>query len=58
MVELIIEMAIYLAIAALLGLILGYLIWGWRSGARLAAARAEGASAVRTAVDGDTPLRA
>ncbi|MEM1163416.1 MAG: hypothetical protein AAGJ28_20995 [Pseudomonadota bacterium] len=57
MSELIIEMAIYLGIAALLGLILGYLIWGLGLRRRLAAARAEGAATARTTVDGDTSLR-
>ena len=44
MTELITEILIYLAIAALLGLALGYLIWGWDRAGRLAAARAEGAA--------------
>lgn len=57
MIELITEIAIYMGIAALLGLILGYLIWGWGRRDRIAAARAEGAASARTSVDGDTALR-
>lgn len=57
MVELITEILIYLGIAALLGLVLGYLIWGWGTAARVSAARADGAAAARTSVDGNAGLR-
>ncbi|MEL7000960.1 MAG: hypothetical protein AAFP68_22170, partial [Pseudomonadota bacterium] len=57
MVELITEMLIYLGLAALLGLVLGYLVWGWGTGARISAARSEGAATARTSVDGDAGLR-
>ena len=57
MVELITEMLIYLGLAALLGLVLGYLVWGWGAGARISAARSEGAATARTSVDGDAGLR-
>ena len=57
MTELITEILIYLGAAALLGLIIGYAIWGWRRRAQLAAARAEGAAAARTSVDGSGALR-
>ena len=56
MVELIAEMLIYIGLAALLGLVLGYLIWGWGTAARVSAARAEGAAAARTSVDGSAGL--
>lgn len=58
MVELMIEMAGFLGVALFLGLIFGYLVWGWRRRAKLEAARAEGAASVRTSVDGDASLRA
>ncbi|MEM9062087.1 MAG: hypothetical protein AAGD13_16635 [Pseudomonadota bacterium] len=57
MVELITEMLIYLGLAALLGLVLGYLVWGWGTSARIAAARSEGATSARTSVDGDVGMR-
>lgn len=57
MIELITEILIYLGIAALLGLVLGYLIWGWGTAARISAARADGAAAARTSVDGNAGLR-
>lgn len=57
MVELITEILIYLGIAALLGLVLGYLIWGSGTAARVSAARADGAAAARTSVDGNAGLR-
>lgn len=57
MIELIAEILIYLIVAALLGLILGYLVWGWGRRRKIAAARADGAASVRTSVDGDTSLR-
>ena len=56
MVELIAEMLIYIGLAALLGLVLGYLIWGWGTAARISAARADGAAAARTSVDGSAGL--
>ena len=56
MVELITEMLIYLAIAALLGLSLGYLIWGWGTAERISEARADGAASARTSVDGSAGL--
>ncbi len=52
MIALMIEIAGYLGAAALIGLILGYLVWGWGHGRRIEDARAEGAAAVRTSVDG------
>lgn len=57
MVELITEMLLYLALAAVLGLVLGYCIWGWGTAARISAARADGAAAARTSVDGSAGLR-
>lgn len=57
MIELVTEILIYLGIAALLGLVLGYLIWGWGMRGRINAARAEGAASARTTVDGDTAMR-
>jgi len=57
MMDLITEIAIYLGIAALLGFLLGYLAWGWGSRSRLEGARADGAAAARTSVDGDAALR-
>ena len=57
MVELITEILIYLGLAALLGLVLGYLIWGWGKAARISAARAEGAAGARTSIDGNAGLR-
>lgn len=57
MQELITEIAIYLGIAAFLGFLLGYLIWGMGFRRRISAARAEGAAGVRTTVDGDSSLR-
>ncbi len=56
MVELMTEMLIYLGFAFLLGLPLGYLIWGWGTSARISAARADGAAAARTSVDGSAGL--
>jgi len=56
MVDVILQMALYLAAAAALGLILGFLIWGWGRRAALEAARAEGAMSARTSVDGDSAL--
>lgn len=56
MTELVTEILIYLAIAALLGFLLGYLFWGWGQNARLAAARVEGIASARTSVDGSSAL--
>lgn len=56
MVELITEMLIYLGLSAVLGLVLGYLIWGWGAAARISEARADGAAAARTSVDGRAGL--
>lgn len=53
MIALMIEIAGYLGAAALIGLIIGYLLWGWGQRRRVENARAEGAAAVRTSVDGD-----
>lgn len=58
MSELVIEILVLLAIAALLGLLLGYLFWGWGQRARISAARAEGAAGARTTVAGESGLRA
>ena len=58
MVELVTEILVYLAVAALIGLLLGYLIWGWGRRERIAAARAEGAASARTSVDGDAAAHA
>lgn len=52
MTALITEILVFLVVAALIGLLLGYLIWGWRRRSRLAEARAEGAARARTSVDG------
>lgn len=57
MVELITEILIYLGLAALIGLVLGYLIWGWGSSTRIASARADGAAAARTSAERETALR-
>jgi len=57
MTDLMTEIAIYLGIAAFLGFLLGFLIWGWGARSRLEAARAEGAARARTSVDGDSALR-
>lgn len=57
MQELITEIAIYLGLAAFLGLVLGYLIWGLGQRRRIDAARAEAAAGARTTVDGSSPLR-
>ena len=57
MFELMIEILAYLAVAFLIGLILGYLFWGWGRRRKIEMARAEGASSVRTSVDGDLPLK-
>ncbi len=57
MQELITEIAIYLGLACLLGFLLAYLIWGLGQRRRIESARAAGAAAVRTSVDGDSPLR-
>lgn len=57
MTELITEILIFLAIAAILGLLIGYLIWGWSRRGLIAAARAEGAAGARTSVDGSSGLR-
>lgn len=56
MVELIAEILIYLGLAALLGLLLGYLIWGWGTAGRISEARADAAAAARTSVDGSAGL--
>lgn len=58
MTQLAIEMSGYLAAAALLGLILGYLFWGWGRRRAIADARAEGALSVRTSLHGDPGLTA
>ena len=57
MVELITEILIYLGLAALIGLVLGYLIWGWGSATRIASARADGAAAARASAERETALR-
>ena len=57
MTDLMLEMLVYLAVAALLGLLLGYLFWGRGQANRISTARAEGAAGARTSVDGDTALR-
>ena len=57
MTELMLEILAYLGVAALLGLILGYLFWGWGQKGRIAAARAEGAAGARTSVDGNPAMR-
>lgn len=53
MQELITEIAIYLGLAAFLGFLLGYLIWGMGLRRRISAARADGAADARTSVAGD-----
>ena len=57
MVELITEILIYLCLAALIGLVMGYLIWGWGSSARTASARADGAAAIKASADRESRLR-
>ena len=57
MSELIIEILVYLSAAALIGLLLGYAVWGWGQAARISDARADGAASARTSVDGDAGLR-
>ena len=57
MVELITEILIYLGLAALIGLVLGYLIWGWGSASRIASARTDGAAMARAAADREAVLR-
>ncbi len=52
MTALITEILLFLATAAVIGLVLGYLIWGWGQRGRMAQARAEGAARARTSVDG------
>ncbi|MEM0987254.1 MAG: hypothetical protein AAGK00_00125 [Pseudomonadota bacterium] len=58
MADLITEILGYLAIAALLGLLIGFVIWGMGRRAALARARAEGMRSARTSMDGNEPLRA
>lgn len=57
MIDLMTEMLVYLVVAALIGVALGYLIWGWSTQSRIAAARAEGATGARTTVAGDDVLQ-
>lgn len=54
MLELAIEILVYLAIAALIGFLLGYLAWGWGLSRKLDAARTEGVASVRTSMHGDS----
>lgn len=58
MLALMIEIAGYILAAALIGFLIGYVIWGWDRPERIAAARAEGARAARTSVDGEAGLQA
>ena len=57
MFELMTEILVYLVIAALIGFLLGYLVWGWGHRSRLETARAEGIASVRTSMDGDSSLK-
>ena len=57
MLELMIEMLGYLIGALLIGMILGYLFWGWGRGRAIESARREGLTAARTSMDGDSALR-
>ena len=57
MTELVIEILGYIAIAALLGFLLGWLTWGWGHRDRISAARAEGAREARTSLDGSAGPR-
>lgn len=57
MMELITEILIYLGLAALIGLVMGYLIWGWGANARTASARADGATAVKASAEREARLR-
>lgn len=52
--QLIIEMALYLGAAALIGLLLGFAVWGWGRTKKLEQARVEGAALARTSVDGSS----
>lgn len=54
MLELAIEILVYLAIAMLIGFLLGYLAWGWGLQRKLQAARTEGIASVRTSMHGDS----
>jgi len=54
MLELAIEILVYLAIAALIGFLLGYLAWGWGLQRKLETARTEGIASVRTSMHGDS----
>ncbi len=54
MLELMIEILVYLAIATLIGFLLGYLAWGWGLQRKLEAARTEGIASVRTSMHGDS----
>ena len=57
MVELITEILIYLGLAALIGLVMGYLIWGWGSAARTSSSRVDGAAAALAAAEREARLR-
>lgn len=57
MTELITEILIFLGVAALLGLLIGYLLWGWGRRSAIESARSEGAASARTSVDGSAALR-
>lgn len=57
MVELITEILIYLGLAALIGLVMGYLIWGWGSAARTSSARADGVAAALASTEREARLR-
>ncbi|MEM7056509.1 MAG: hypothetical protein AAF557_02870 [Pseudomonadota bacterium] len=54
MLQLMIEILVYLAIATLIGFLLGYLAWGWGLHRKLEKARTEGVASVRTSMDGDS----
>lgn len=55
--QLIIEMGLYLGAAALIGLLLGFAVWGWGRRRKLEEARVEGTALARTSVDGSSAAR-
>jgi len=56
MIELMTEMLGYLGGAFFIGIVFGYLVWGWGQRRKLEAARIEGRASARTSMDGDAGL--
>ena len=56
MLDLILEMLAYLGGAFLIGIVMGYLFWGWGWRRKLEQARIEGRASARTSMDGDAGL--